>query len=225
MSSSVDTQTPQPRQMTFQDNGSATGESGDDALVTMAQGGDEHAFRTLVERHKERVRNMIHNILHDRDAIDDIAQDVFIKVYTGLPMFRFDAAFTTWLYRITVNKCRDELRKRRVRRFLSLNMLMENNDRELHDRLSQAPAEPGMDREIRAALAGVPDLYRIPVVLRDIDGLSNEEISALIDAPAGTVKSRIARGRALLRSMLEPVLKCPAAAPVAESAAQEDRTP
>ena len=97
----------------------------DEELITTFQSGDHNVYRFLVERHQERIRNLLFSIFHDRDFIEDLAQEVFIKAYQALPRFRFEASFYTWLYRIAVNKSRDELRKKKLRRFFSFQTLDE----------------------------------------------------------------------------------------------------
>ena len=104
----------------------------DEALIIAFQNGDSNAYRFLVERYQERIRNLLYSIFHDRDFIDDLAQEVFIKAYQALPHFRFEASFYTWLYRIAVNKSRDELRKKKARRFFSFQTLDEGIEKELN---------------------------------------------------------------------------------------------
>ncbi|MBL0175295.1 MAG: sigma-70 family RNA polymerase sigma factor [Ignavibacteria bacterium] len=197
----------------------------DDVLITMYQGGDALAFRTLVDRHRERVRNVIYSVLNAPDLVDDIAQEVFIKAYQGLPQFRFDSSFYTWLYRITINRCRDEIRRKKVRRIFSLQALLDAGDPEALFGTTVHPAEPDVSHFIQAALQRVPERFRIPVILRDIDGLSYTEIAEVLECEAGTVKSRIARGRLQLRELLEPLLNDrPAAMPGLERSPDHERT-
>ncbi|MDH7514580.1 MAG: sigma-70 family RNA polymerase sigma factor [Bacteroidota bacterium] len=194
------TQAENPRQAT-----DTAGDLSDDFLVMKFQAGDRNAFRILFDRYRERVRNVVYNILHDVSALDDMAQEIFLRVYDGLSNFRFDSAFSTWLYRIAVNRCRDEIRKRRIRRVFSLQAIMESgNGKMLSSLASCPPGEPDIGDAIREALARLPDRYRIPVVLRDIEGFRYEEIAQITQTETGTVKSRIARGRAILRTLLSP---------------------
>jgi RNA polymerase sigma-70 factor (ECF subfamily) len=174
----------------------------DDVLVTLFQGGDRDAFRLLVERHERRVRAMIASLLGSRSAVDDIAQDVFLNVWRALPGFRFDAAFGTWLYRIVLNRCRDEIRTRRVRRILSLNGLLEARDREIEARLVTHPVDTELPDLIAAELAALPPRYKEPIILKDVDGRSYDDIASILQIEIGTVKSRLARGRAVLRDRL-----------------------
>ncbi|MBR9978917.1 MAG: sigma-70 family RNA polymerase sigma factor [Bacteroidetes bacterium] len=180
---------------------------GDDSLITRFQSGDEHAFRVLLERHCERVRNLAFSMFRSAELVDDITQDVFIKVYRALPRFRFDAAFSTWLYRITVNHCRDIMRKRKLRRFFSLQMLLDANDEEVTMKTSVPPHEHEMKELLEAGLQRLPERYRIPVILKDMEGLSYEEMADVMQCELGTVKSRLSRGRNLLRCFLKPLME------------------
>jgi len=179
----------------------------DEALITAFQGGDQSVYRFLVERHQERVRNLLYSIFHDRDFIDDLAQEVFIKAYQALPHFRFEASFYTWLYRIAVNKSRDELRKKKLRRFFSFQTLDEGIERELNMRLSVPPENRDTQELVALGLQSLPEKFRTAVVLKDIDGLSYEEIAEVMQCELGTVKSRISRARSMLRKALKPLLE------------------
>jgi RNA polymerase sigma-70 factor, ECF subfamily len=174
----------------------------DDVLITLFQGGDREVFRMLVDRYRERIRNLIYAVLSDASVIDDLAQETFIKAYEALPQFRFDAAFYTWLYRIAVNRCRDEIRRRRVRRVFSLHPLLERQDRELTERTMAHPEDTETRELIDRALSRLPEKFRVPVVLKDVEGLSYDEIAEVTQAEIGTVKSRLFRGRAMLRNWL-----------------------
>lgn len=182
-------------------------EPGDDLLITRFQAGDEDAFRWLLERYAERIRNLVYGIFHDADLIDDITQDVFIKAYRALPGFRFDASFYTWLYRITVNHCRDIMRRQKRRNMLSLQTLLENRDRELTEKTSVQPQDNDTQEWVQRGLQKLPDKYRIPVVLKDLEGCTYEEMADIMQCELGTVKSRLSRGRSMLRSWLAPLLE------------------
>ena len=179
----------------------------DEALITAFQSGDVHAYRFLVERYQERIRNLLFSIFHDRDFIDDLAQEVFIKAYQALPHFRFEASFYTWLYRIAVNKSRDELRKKKARRFFSFQTLDEGIEKELHSRLSVPPEERDTQELVAMGLQLLPEKFRTSVVLKDIEGLTYEEIAEVMQCQLGTVKSRISRARAMLRKALKPLME------------------
>jgi len=179
----------------------------DDVLITLVHQGEHGAFRVLVERHQERIRNLIYSIFHEPEIVDDIAQEVFIKAYEALPHFRFQSSFYTWLYRIAVNKSRDELRKRKVRRLFSLQTLLESSDKDLSSKIVVEPRDDELQELVAAGLQSLPDKYRIAITLKDIDGLSYEEIAEIMECEIGTVKSRLSRGRAMLRKVLEPLVK------------------
>jgi RNA polymerase sigma-70 factor (ECF subfamily) len=179
----------------------------DEALISLFQSGDRDVYRILVERYQERIRNVLFSIFHDRDFIDDLAQEVFIKAYQALPRFRFEASFYTWLYRIAVNKSRDELRKKKVRRFFSFQTLDEGFDGEIAARLSVPPQERDAQELVALGLQTLPEKFRTAVVLKDIDGLSYEEIAEVMQCELGTVKSRISRARTMLRKALKPLLE------------------
>lgn len=182
-------------------------EKSDEVLITLFQNGDRQVYRILVERYQERVRNLIYSILQEPEIVDDLGQDVFIKVYEGLEHFRFQSSFYTWLYRITVNKCRDELRKRKVRKLFSLQTLLEGSDKEALERTSVEMQDGEMQEIIDKSLRTLPDKYRMAVILKDINGLSYEEIAEAMQCEIGTVKSRLSRARRMLRDMLKPFLE------------------
>ena len=182
-------------------------ERSDDVLITLVQSGDEGAFRLLVDRHKERVRNLIYSILNDTSVVDDLAQEVFIRVYEGLPRFRFESSFYTWVYRIAVNKCRDEMRKKKMRKFFSLHVLMESSNEELQSKITVHPDNSGAEELIAKGLQQLPEKFRIQIVLKDIDGFSYEEMAKIMHCEIGTVKSRLSRARAMLRIILAPLLE------------------
>ncbi|GBD88569.1 ECF RNA polymerase sigma-E factor [bacterium BMS3Abin03] len=161
---------------------------------------DGSAFRILVQRHKEKVRNIIFMTLNSSDMIDDIAQEVFITVYKNLKNFRFESQFTTWLYRITVNKCKDYLRKKNVRKiFVPIKDAEENFQYE-------NPVESNdISKIVMNAISKLPYKLKVPLVLKDIEGFSYQEIAETMEIEIGTVKSRIFRAREGLREILKPL--------------------
>ena len=174
----------------------------DFALIRAFIKGDESTFKTLVVRHKEKVRNLVFITLGDAEFVDDISQDVFISIYHKLNDFRFESKFTTWLYRITVNKCRDYLRKKRVR---SIFVPIKDSDTEY----GTGPFSENVDvpQLVRSAIEKLPEKLKIPLVMRDIDGLSYKEIADQLGTEVGTIKSRIFRARESLKVILEPYEK------------------
>ena len=179
----------------------------DEVLVSLFQAGESGVFRLLVERHQEQIRNLLYSIFHEPATIDDLAQEVFIKAFEGLGRFRFESSFYTWLYRIAVNRSRDELRKRKVRRFLSFQTLDESEDQELRERTSVEPITTETQELVEKGLKALPEKFRLPVILKDLDGLSYEEIAEVLQCELGTVKSRLSRGRSMLRTILKPLLE------------------
>jgi RNA polymerase sigma-70 factor, ECF subfamily len=171
----------------------------DFSLIKRFIDGDESTFNTLVLRHKEKVRNIIYLTLSSHDSVDDIAQEVFITVYKNLRRFRFESQFTTWLYRITVNKCKDHLRKVKIRSIFSP---IKDNDSELG--YSSSPETKDIAEIVRDAISKLPEKLRVPLTLKDIEGLSYQEIAETVNCEIGTVKSRIFRAREGLREILEP---------------------
>ena len=164
--------------------------------------GNDTTFRTLVIKHKDKVRNLVFLTLGDAEFVDDISQDVFISVYHKLKEFRFESKFTTWLYRITVNKCRDYLRKKRVR---SIFVPIKDSDTEY----GTGPFSENVDipNLVRSAIEKLPEKLRTPLVMRDIDGFSYKEIADQMGTEVGTIKSRIFRARESLKLILEPYQK------------------
>lgn len=175
----------------------------DFSLIKRFNNGDETAFRTLVSRHKEKVRNLIYLTLGNTDAIDDISQDVFVSVYRKLKTFRFESQFTTWLYRITVNKCRDHLRKIKIRSIFS----PFTNEEDTLIAPEQLPDDFDIKIIVREGIAKLPEKLKVPLILKDFDGLSYQEISETMGVEIGTIKSRIFRAREGLKKILAPYQK------------------
>lgn len=172
----------------------------DFSLIKRFNDGDSSVFQLLVKRHKEKVRNIIYLTISNSSSVDDIAQEVFITVYKNLKHFRFESQFTTWLYRITVNKCKDHLRKINVRKIFIP--------------IKEAAGEPGrgIDTEnkdvsniVMNAISELPAKLRVPLLLKDIEGFSYQEISETLRCEMGTVKSRLFRARESLRNILKPM--------------------
>ena len=177
-------------------------EDEDFELIRKFQSGDETAFTKLVLKHKEKVRNLIYLTLGDVDYIDDISQDVFISAFKMLSNFRYESKFTTWLYRVTVNKCKDYLRKKKVRSIFS-----PIDEHEYHLRSRTKSDSMDISRMVRKAIDKLPAKLREPLILRDIEGLSYKEIADKSGLEVGTIKSRIFRARQALKIILEPFQK------------------
>lgn len=174
----------------------------DFSLIKRFIDGDEDVFNELVRRHKEKVRNIIYLTLSDRDVVDDIAQDVFITVYRSIKNFRFESQFTTWLYRVTVNKCKDHLRRKNIRR-----IVLPFRDTKEDPGYEFSPESSDIKEIVRHAISKLPDKMRIPLLLKDIEGFSYQEIAETMQCEIGTVKSRIFRAREALKKILQPLEK------------------
>ena len=174
----------------------------DEELVRRYLAGDTEAFGSLVRRHEVRVYNVALRVLGNPDDARDATQDTFLSCYRRLSSFRGEAAFTTWLHRVTVNACYDILRKRRRQPVLRR---VSDPDDPLPDLVptveDHADATAG-SIDVARALREIPEEYRIVLVLADVQDLPYEEIARVLDVPLGTVKSRVHRGRlALGRAM------------------------
>lgn len=174
----------------------------DFSLIKRFIDGEESVFAELIKRHKDKVRNIIYVTLTNSDVVDDIAQEVFITVYKNLKNFRFESQFTTWIYRITINKCKDHLRKKNIRKiFLPLK---EEEEEPVFESIDE---DSDIKQIVRNAIAALPDKLRIPIVLKDLEGFSYQEIAEAMQCEIGTVKSRIFRAREALKKALQPIEK------------------
>jgi len=163
--------------------------------------GDETTFRTLVLKHKDKVRNLVFLTIGNRELVDDISQEVFISVFSKLKFFRFESQFTTWLYRITVNKCKDHLRKIRIR---SIFVPIKDSDSDSEYGSKHQNENVDMHEVVHAAIEKLPEKLRVPLVMREMDGLSYKEIADMLGTEVGTIKSRIFRARETLKILLQP---------------------
>jgi RNA polymerase sigma-70 factor (ECF subfamily) len=174
----------------------------DFALIRSFNEGNEAAFRTLINRHKEKVRNLIFLTLGSADMVDDISQEVFIIVYRKLKSFRFESQFTTWLYSVTLNKCRDHLRKVKIRQLFT--PISHDDDKDIPFD-GEEKGDFDIQEIVRAAVAKLPEKFRVAIIMRDFEGLSYQEIAEMLNSEVGTIKSRVFRGREALKHMLEPM--------------------
>ncbi|MGE5399222.1 MAG: RNA polymerase sigma factor [Ignavibacteriales bacterium] len=172
----------------------------DFALIRRFIDGDESSFRILVLRHKDKVRNLVFLTVGNRELVDDISQDVFISVFNKLKYFRFESQFTTWLYRITINKCKDQLRKIRIR---SIFIPIKDSEEEIGS-VRQSSEYVDTTEIVQQAISKLPEKLRVPLIMREVDGLSYKEIADSLECEVGTVKSRIFRARETLKYLLQP---------------------
>jgi RNA polymerase sigma-70 factor (ECF subfamily) len=189
------------------------------ALVTGLQAGSDEAFDYLVTYYHASVHNLVYGILGDPADAADVTQDVFIRVFRGIHGFRGSSSLKTWLYRVAVRQALNHRRWcwRHHRQQVSIEGDEEGQQRPLD--LADAKATPfdecaihEMQAKVRKALAMVPPKFRSAVILRDLEGLAYEEIAEVLEVSVGTVKSRILRGRRILKENLEPLLRSGVAA-------------
>lgn len=188
----------------------------DQDLVRAFQAGDRAAFDKLVIKHKDRIFSLCYWFLGDKEEANDSAQETFIKAYQSLRKFRFESALFTWLYRIAANTCKNRLKSldyRQKKRMVYVNNPGETEDKkpitEIHDELCSPMKELEKKERmllIQNAISSLPVDQRTVVVLRDIEGLSYEEVSDLTGWNLGTVKSKLSRARLQLRNKLRGMI-------------------
>lgn len=179
----------------------------DKSLIMAVKGGDTDAFALLVKAYEKQVYNLCLRMVGDPTDAEDLAQEAFVKSWQGLEFYKFEAAFSTWLYRLTTNLCIDFLRKKKRRPTLSLILEDEEGETRLDvpDPRPQ-PEETVLQKErqeaLNRAMAQLDDEARAILTLRVVDELSYEELAKALDLNVGTVKSRLARARTKLRKIL-----------------------
>jgi RNA polymerase sigma-70 factor (ECF subfamily) len=182
-------------------------------LVRRVQRGERGAYDLLVLKYQHKVVKLVMRYLRDPADAEDVAQEAFIKAYRALPQFRGDSAFYTWLYRIAINTAKNALAAR-DRNPVSYELDMQNNNDESTDVVSrlrdpETPEGLALTEEIREtvnqAIEALPEDLRTAIVLRELEGLSYEEIAASMDCPVGTVRSRIFRAREAIDRRLREV--------------------
>lgn len=170
-------------------------------LVSRAQSGDESAFREIVERYQSKVFSIIHGIVRQRNDVEDIAQQVFAKIYLSLKSFDFRSSLITWIYKITVNECFDYLRKRKVRKLVYESDMSEDEVRRVEN------SEPQVDRQIPAdaslasrdyvlkLLSRVSEEERMLLMMKEVEGYSVEELAGRTGMNENTIKVKLFRAR------------------------------
>ncbi|MCM8612779.1 RNA polymerase sigma factor RpoE [Accumulibacter sp.] len=185
----------------------------DQLLVERAQAGDKRAFEVLVAKYQRKVARLLSRFVRDPAEVEDVAQEAFIKAFRALPSFRGDSAFYTWLYRISINTAKNYLVAQGRRAPTSTEFDAE--EAEVFEDASQlrdinTPESLLLTRQIgetvNAAMDALPEELRHAIVLREIDGLSYEEIASAMSCPIGTVRSRIFRAREAVAEKLRPLL-------------------
>ena len=185
----------------------------DQQLVERVQQGDKRAFDLLVVKYERRLARLLSRFVRDSHEVEDIAQETFIKAYRALANFRGDAAFYTWLYRIGINTAKNYLMARGRRAPTTTEFDAEEAEGfEGAERLHElnTPESELLSKEIgqvvNAAMAALPEDLRTAIALREIEGLSYEEIAETMGCPIGTVRSRIFRAREAIAAKLRPIL-------------------
>jgi len=185
----------------------------DQQLVERAQRGDKHAFELLVAKYQRRLGRLISRFVRNASDAEDVTQDAFIKAYRALPAFRGDSAFYTWLYRIGINTAKNYLVAQGRRAPTSTPLDAEEAEDFEDAALLHEVATPEnelMSKQVvevvNSSLQELPDDLRMALTLREIEGLSYEEIAAVMDCPIGTVRSRIFRAREAIAANLRPLL-------------------
>ena len=186
-------------------------------LVERTVAGDQHAFELLVIKYQRRIQRLIRRMVRDVDLVEDIAQDTFIRAYRALHQFRGDAQFYTWLYRIAVNTAKKALMELKHDPTVSESSFRSADD---ENETSQPRNEPTSNETpesvlaakeigavVNAAMEALPEELRQAVTLREIEGLTYEEIAALMACPIGTVRSRIFRAREAISAKIRPMLE------------------
>ncbi len=185
-------------------------------LVERTVAGDQRAFELLVIKYQRRIQRLIGRMVRDVDLVEDIAQETFIRAYRALHQFRGDAQFYTWLYRIAVNTAKKSLMELKRDPTVSESFLKSDDDDETKTRKNEPTSDETPEsvfaaKEIasvvNAAMEALPEDLRQAVTLREIEGLSYEEISTVMSCPIGTVRSRIFRAREAISAKVKPMLE------------------
>ena len=178
--------------------------SREEQLISHAVAGDSAAFSELMTLHERRMYAVALRICTNREDAQDCLQDAMLRIYRSLGSFKRQSSFSTWVYRITMNTCLDELRRRKTRAATSLDAMLDNgySPSDETDTPEQHSLQSEQRRLLERAIAELPEDMRSAIVLRDIEGCSYEEIAQALDANVGTIKSRISRGREILRAVL-----------------------
>jgi RNA polymerase sigma-70 factor (ECF subfamily) len=180
----------------------ADGDEGD--LIARCQHGDEQAFRELVDRYKDLVFGVIARSSVERSRVEDLAQEVFLKIYRGLPYFRGEAKLTTWIFRIVLNLLAQESGRRRSTREVALDPDVPSHEPRSHDR---AAHDLELRDRLEKAMAKLPPNYRLLIAGHYLNDVKYEDLAEALDIPIGTVKTHLHRAKKQLRELLETGLR------------------
>jgi len=183
----------------------------DHALIEATKGGDETAFAEIVNRYRNPITNYLYRFLNDYEEAVDLAQETFVRVYFAIERYHTEYAFSTYIYRIATNLAISEIRKRKRRKLLSLTGLFQSDAEdttEFQPRDERSLQDTNLIDDERSsviakAISTLPEKYRVPIVLRDVEGKSYDEVASILDLGLGTTKSRISRARGLLKEKLK----------------------
>lgn len=179
----------------------------DEELIARFQEGDEQAYTELVNRYRDKLMTFVYRFVNDMEQAEDIIQDTMLKLYTHKHYYRNIAKFSTWIYTIAGNLAKTELRKRKNRKVTNISQMgPEDRDYELPSvapETDEVVQSEYIEKKIQAAIQNLPLHFRTVTILRDIQELSYEEISKIVEVPLGTVKSRINRARLQLQKELK----------------------
>lgn len=175
-----------------------TSASNDAELIAQVVSGNRESFDQIMRNHEDRVFSVCLRIMADREAALDATQETFLTVFRKAEQFQGNSALGTWIYRIAVNTCYDQLRKAKRRRTEAIPENFDPRDPSAEEAVESA----GMKKEIQAALGELPTDFRAAIVLADIEGMSLPEVAEVLGVPVGTVKSRLFRGRRILAERL-----------------------
>ena len=176
----------------------------EERLVEQALSGDARAFEMLMEKHERKMYAVALRMCANREDAQDCLQDAMLRIYKALPSFKGQSSFSTWAYRITMNTCLDDLRRKKVRQASSVDQLIELgwSPTDENDTPERHADNAELRRSLSRAIQSLPEEMRAAIVLRDVQGFSYDEIAETLNTNVGTVKSRISRGREKLREIL-----------------------
>ncbi|NLY43522.1 MAG: sigma-70 family RNA polymerase sigma factor [Clostridiaceae bacterium] len=178
-------------------------------LIQKCKNGDVEAFEQLIESYQKKVFGIAFRMLGNTEDASDVAQEVFLKVFKSITNFKEESSLSTWIYRIATNVCLDEIRKRKKATVVSINSTIQLEDGEIDMQVEDQGPHPDeiverkeLENEVKKAIERLNNEHKIVIILRDIQGLSYDEIADILQCSLGTVKSRINRARNSLKNIL-----------------------
>jgi RNA polymerase sigma-70 factor (ECF subfamily) len=175
----------------------------DEELVAAFQGGDAAAFDVLVRRWERKIQGAVYRMLRSEEEAQDVCQEAFLKAFRGLGTFRGQARFSSWLYQIALNLCRDRMRRKKGKTWVSLDEIGETAQAARGPSVLELVETGDLSRRVVAAMSALPEEQREVIVLKEYEGRTFPEIAEILDVPVSTVKTRLYRGLTQLRRRLE----------------------